>query len=95
MASRGAEAAVRQVAELEQELRGLAEELSCCQADKEFVCSLWKHLQVSSPDLMQAVSLAVERSISEAEPVIDLKSEIDVMHLHHPHGSGESLESIT
>ncbi|XP_050185913.1 centlein isoform X2 [Myiozetetes cayanensis] len=67
MASRGAEAAVRQVAELEQELRGLAEELSCCQADKEFVCSLWKHLQVSSPDLMQAVSLAVEREKQKAE----------------------------
>ncbi|XP_027765856.1 centlein isoform X4 [Empidonax traillii] len=67
MASRGAEAAARQVAELEQELRGLAEELSCCQADKEFLWSLWKHMQVSSPELMQAVSLAAEREKQKAE----------------------------
>lgn len=31
------------------------------QADKEFVWSLWKRLQVANPDLTQAVSLIVER----------------------------------
>ncbi|XP_030368177.1 centlein isoform X2 [Strigops habroptila] len=65
MASETAEAP--QVAELEGELRRLAEELSRCQADKEFVWSLWKHLQVSSPDLTQAVSLVVEREKQKAE----------------------------
>lgn len=30
-------------------------------ADKEFVWSLWKRLQVTNPDLTQAVSLVVER----------------------------------
>ncbi|XP_065518020.1 centlein isoform X4 [Lathamus discolor] len=65
MASGSAEAP--QVAELKGELRRLAEELSRCQADKEFVWSLWKHLQVSSPDLTQAVSLVVEREKQKAE----------------------------
>ncbi|XP_009459422.1 PREDICTED: centlein [Nipponia nippon] len=36
-------------------------------ADKEFVWSLWKRLQVSSPDLTQAVSLVVEREKQKAE----------------------------
>ncbi|XP_035166009.1 centlein isoform X3 [Oxyura jamaicensis] len=52
---------------LEDELRGLAEELSRCQADKEFVWSLWKCLQLSNPDLTQAVSLVVEREKQKAE----------------------------
>ncbi|XP_030673631.1 centlein isoform X5 [Nomascus leucogenys] len=30
-------------------------------ADKEFVWSLWKRLQVTNPDLTQVVSLVVER----------------------------------
>ncbi|XP_032530954.1 centlein isoform X3 [Chiroxiphia lanceolata] len=67
MTSWGVEAAARQVAELEEELRGLAEELSSCQAEKEFVWSLWKHLQASSPDLIQAVGLVVEREKQKAE----------------------------
>ncbi|KAF4805054.1 centlein-like protein [Turdus rufiventris] len=67
MASRGSEPATQRVAELEEELRGLAEQLSRCQADKEFVWSLWKHLQVSKPDLTQAVSLVVEREKLKAE----------------------------
>ncbi|KAM6109370.1 centlein [Phoenicopterus ruber ruber] len=67
MASGCAEAAAPRVAELEEELRSLAEELSRCQADKEFVWSLWKRLQVSSPDLTQAVSLVVEREKQKAE----------------------------
>ncbi|XP_010567065.1 PREDICTED: centlein [Haliaeetus leucocephalus] len=67
MASGRAEAAAPRVAELEEELRSLAEQLSRCQADKEFVWSLWKHLQMSSPDLTQAVSLVVEREKQKAE----------------------------
>ncbi|XP_072716450.1 centlein isoform X2 [Ciconia boyciana] len=67
MASGRAEAAAPRVAELEEELRSLAEQLSRCQADKEFVWSLWKRLQVSSPDLTQAVSLVVEREKQKAE----------------------------
>ncbi|KAL9822667.1 LOW QUALITY PROTEIN: centlein [Geothlypis trichas] len=67
MALGGSEAATQRGAELEEELRGLAEQLSRCQADKEFVWSLWKHLQVSKPDLTQAVSLVVEREKQKAE----------------------------
>ncbi|KAF3852534.1 hypothetical protein F7725_005889 [Dissostichus mawsoni] len=37
------------------------------QADKEFVWSLWKRLQVANPDLTQAVSLVVEREKYKAE----------------------------
>ncbi|XP_063074407.1 centlein isoform X2 [Engraulis encrasicolus] len=52
---------------LEQEVKSLTEELSQCQADKEFVWSLWKRLQVANPDLTQAVSLIVERERGKAE----------------------------
>ncbi|KAF5901887.1 centlein isoform X2, partial [Clarias magur] len=38
-----------------------------CLADKEFVWSLWKRLQVANPDLTQAVSLVVEREKYKAE----------------------------
>ncbi|XP_043371115.1 centlein isoform X5 [Dermochelys coriacea] len=62
-----AAAAASRVLELEEELRSLAEELSQCQADKEFVWSLWKRLQVANPDLTQAVSLVVEREKQKAE----------------------------
>ena len=31
------------------------------QVDKEFVWSLWKKLQVASPDVTEAVALVVER----------------------------------
>ncbi|XP_037757955.1 centlein isoform X5 [Chelonia mydas] len=62
-----AAAAASRVLELEEELRSLAEELSQCQADKEFVWSLWKRLQVANPDLTQAVSLVVEREKQKTE----------------------------
>ncbi|XP_067297707.1 centlein [Pseudorasbora parva] len=52
---------------LEEEVTSLSEELAQCQADKEFVWSLWKRLQVASPDLTQAVSLIVEREKQKAE----------------------------
>ncbi|XP_004838518.1 centlein [Heterocephalus glaber] len=52
---------------LREELSGLKEELALCQADKEFVWSLWKRLQVTSPDLTHAVSLVVEREKQKSE----------------------------
>ncbi|XP_043917228.1 centlein [Protopterus annectens] len=50
-----------------EELRSVREELTQCQADKEFVWSLWKRLQVANPDLTQAVSLVAEREKQKAE----------------------------
>ncbi|XP_077331361.1 centlein isoform X2 [Lithobates pipiens] len=55
------------VLQLEEKINSLTEELSQCQADKEFVWSLWKRLQVANPDLTQAISLVVEREKSKAE----------------------------
>nr|XP_014341246.1 PREDICTED: centlein [Latimeria chalumnae] len=52
---------------LEEEVGNLSEELAQCQADKEFVWSLWKRLQVANPDLTQAISLVVEREKQKAE----------------------------
>ncbi|XP_048210777.1 centlein isoform X3 [Perognathus longimembris pacificus] len=52
---------------LEEELSGVKEELALCQADKEFVWSLWKRLQVANPDITQAVSLVVERERQKSE----------------------------
>ncbi|XP_051560949.1 centlein isoform X2 [Myxocyprinus asiaticus] len=52
---------------LEEEVKSLSEELTQCQADKEFVWSLWKRLQVASPDLTQVVSLVTEREKQKAE----------------------------
>ncbi|XP_067886595.1 centlein isoform X2 [Heterodontus francisci] len=52
---------------LEEQVRKLSEELAQCQADKEFVWSLWKRLQVANPDLSQAISLVLEREKQKAE----------------------------
>ncbi|TNN89441.1 Centlein [Liparis tanakae] len=52
---------------LEEQVTSLSDELMQCQADKEFVWSLWKQLQVANPDLTQAVSLVVEREKHKAE----------------------------
>ncbi|XP_034044288.1 centlein isoform X2 [Thalassophryne amazonica] len=52
---------------LEKQVKSLSDELLQCQADKEFVWSLWKRLQVANPDLTQAVSLVVEREKHKAE----------------------------
>ena len=49
---------------LRAENNALVEELSQCKADKEFVWSLWKRLQVASPDLTQAVGLVMQRYCS-------------------------------
>ncbi|XP_067928854.1 centlein-like isoform X2 [Watersipora subatra] len=45
----------------------LREDLAQCQVDKEFVWSLWKKLQVASPDVTEAVALVVEREKEKAE----------------------------
>ncbi|KAE8632715.1 hypothetical protein XENTR_v10001649 [Xenopus tropicalis] len=55
------------IRKLEEEVEHLNEELSQCQADKEFVWSLWKRLQVANPDITQAVGLVVDREKSKAE----------------------------
>ncbi|KAM4706823.1 centlein [Discoglossus pictus] len=55
------------ILQLEEEITTLTEELSQCQADKEFVWSLWKRLQVANPDITQAISLVVEREKHKAE----------------------------
>ncbi|XP_028312987.1 centlein [Gouania willdenowi] len=55
------------IASLEEQVKLLSDELLQCQADKEFVWSLWKRLQVANPDLTQAVSLVVEREKHKAE----------------------------
>ncbi|XP_051044087.1 centlein [Phodopus roborovskii] len=52
---------------LEEELSSLKEELALCQADKEFVWSLWKRLQVTNPDLTETISLVVEREKQRSE----------------------------
>ncbi|XP_046731298.1 centlein isoform X3 [Silurus meridionalis] len=52
---------------LQEQVRSLSQELAQCQADKEFVWSLWKRLQAANPDLTQAVSLVVEREKQKAE----------------------------
>ncbi|KAM8878460.1 centlein [Spinachia spinachia] len=52
---------------LEDQVKSVSDELMQCQADKEFVWSLWKRLQVANPDLTQAVSLVVEREKHKAE----------------------------
>ncbi|KAM5331465.1 centlein isoform 2-T2 [Glossophaga mutica] len=61
------EAMVTRTQLLEEELSSLKEELALCQADKEFVWSLWKRLQVTNPDLTQTVSLVVEREKQKSE----------------------------
>ncbi|XP_064619642.1 centlein-like [Lineus longissimus] len=56
-----------EIARLRAENGSLSEELAQVQADKEFVWSLWKRLQVASPDLTQAVSLVVKREKEKSE----------------------------
>ncbi|XP_038625450.1 centlein [Tachyglossus aculeatus] len=55
------------VRRLEEEISSLREELSQCQADKEFVWSLWKRLEVENPDLTLAISWVVEREKYKAQ----------------------------
>ncbi|XP_036034098.1 centlein isoform X2 [Onychomys torridus] len=62
-----AEAKATRTQLLEEELSSLKEELALCQADKEFVWSLWKRLQATNPDLTQSISLVVEREKQKSE----------------------------
>jgi len=39
----------------------LQEELAQCKADKEFVWSLWKRLQVANPDISQAIGITLQQ----------------------------------
>ncbi|GFO36520.1 centlein-like [Plakobranchus ocellatus] len=47
--------------------QALASELAQCQADKDFVWSLWKKLQVSNPDVTEAISLVTQREKEKSE----------------------------
>ncbi|KAG8014720.1 Centlein, partial [Nibea albiflora] len=64
---RGPKMSDARIVVLEEQVKSLSDELMQCQADKEFVWSLWKRLQVANPDLTQAVSLVVEREKHKAE----------------------------
>ncbi|XP_071116953.1 centlein-like isoform X2 [Haliotis cracherodii] len=55
------------VSHLLAENKTLASELKQCQADKEFVWSLWKRLQVSNPDVTEAISLVIQREKEKSE----------------------------
>ncbi|XP_048252870.1 centlein-like isoform X6 [Haliotis rufescens] len=55
------------VSQLLAENKTLASELKQCQADKEFVWSLWKRLQVSNPDVTEAISLVIQREKEKSE----------------------------
>jgi len=46
---------------LKRDFAVLQEELTQCKADKEFVWSLWKRLQVANPDVAQAISIALQQ----------------------------------
>lgn len=48
-------------------IKHLEEELRNTQADKDFVWSLWRQLQVSNPDLTGAIACAIQREKEKAE----------------------------
>lgn len=58
--------------------QALSEELAQCQADKEFVWSLWKRLQVANPDISQAISIVVQREKEKAE--IKDRKILEILH---------------
>ncbi|WAR01004.1 CNTLN-like protein [Mya arenaria] len=60
-------AADHEIGRLLEENRHLAQDLKQCQADKDFVWSLWKKLQVTNPDVTEAVGLVVQREREKAE----------------------------
>ncbi|XP_052101260.1 centlein-like isoform X3 [Mytilus californianus] len=55
------------VGSLKAEIRALTDDLKQCQADKDFVWSLWKKLQVANPDITQAISLVLQREKEKSE----------------------------
>lgn len=52
---------------LQLRVKYLEEELKSVQADKDFVWSLWKQLQSSSPDMTSAIALVVKREKEKSE----------------------------
>lgn len=48
-------------------IKHLEDELRNTQADKDFVWSLWRQLQVSNPDLTGAIACAIQREKDKAE----------------------------
>lgn len=52
---------------LSSKIKYLEEELSNAQADKEFVWSLWRQLQVSNPDVTSAIGFVVQREKEKSE----------------------------
>ena len=56
-----ADAEVGELNRLKRDFAVLQEELVQCKADKEFVWSLWKRLQVANPDVTQAISIALQK----------------------------------
>ena len=52
---------------LHSRIKYLEEELANAQADKEFVWSLWRQLQLTNPDLTNAISSVVQREKEKAE----------------------------
>ncbi|XP_072050850.1 centlein-like [Amphiura filiformis] len=75
---------------LQAENKALADELAQCQADKEFVWTLWKRLQVANPDVTQAISLVVQREKEKAE----LKDRKILEILHVKDGRIVELEQV-
>ncbi|XP_067666453.1 centlein-like isoform X2 [Haliotis asinina] len=55
------------VSQLLAQNKSLASELKQCQTDKEFVWSLWKRLQVSNPDVTEAIALVIQREKEKSE----------------------------
>eukprot|EP00795_Rhopilema_esculentum_P006036 gene6036-11411_t len=53
--------------ELLEQNKSLAEELTQCRADKDFVWTLWKRLQADKPDVSSAVSMVIQREQEKAE----------------------------
>ncbi|KAA8594707.1 hypothetical protein FQN60_011842, partial [Etheostoma spectabile] len=74
---------------LEEHVKSLSDELMQCQADKEFVWSLWKRLQVANPDLTQAVSLVVERSF--IAPIVNPSKYVGPLRLVGKHAPRECM----
>ncbi|CAD5113324.1 DgyrCDS2500 [Dimorphilus gyrociliatus] len=56
-----------ELTKLHRERQVALEELSQCKADKEFVWSLWKRLQIANPDITQAINLVIQREKEKGE----------------------------
>ena len=69
------------IEELTAQNQAIAEELSQCQKDKEFVWNLWKRMQVEKPDMTNIVSVVIareqEKSNEKDEKILTLLNEKD------------------